>query len=157
MVQPIPFRSLVHADWSTTPNRRWFLVGHKTKTGWRVGAPRQVDDSRAFLDNLFNLPQPSLAGFDFPIGVPEVFGRKTALRSFLDALEAFEVGAWEDFYKVALTPDQISLRRPFYPQRASSAARQAHYQLPIIGIYRKLGQDERARANGRSISKIHAR
>jgi hypothetical protein len=40
--------------------------------GWQLSAPHLVDDTSALIDELFNIPGPVLAGFDFPIGVPAV-------------------------------------------------------------------------------------
>jgi hypothetical protein len=58
---------------------------------------------------------------------------KLALRSetyhlgdFCSALDAFGHGSWSKFYDVADIADEISLSRPFYPRRSSSAARQIH-------------------------------
>jgi hypothetical protein len=67
-----------------------------------------------------------LSGFDFPIGLPESYGQKTGLRDFCRAIDAFGSGPWSDFYNVANAADEISMFRPFYPNRSSSAARQVH-------------------------------
>lgn len=58
----------------------------------------------------------TLAGFDFPIGLPAGYGRRTGLGEFRTALPGFGHGDWADFYDVAATSDQVGLRRPFYPR-----------------------------------------
>jgi hypothetical protein len=64
------FTRLVHSDWSTAPAKRWFAEARRTKSGWFVEAPRSVGLVDHFLKDLLALPQPTLAGFDFPIGIP---------------------------------------------------------------------------------------
>ena len=78
--------------------------------------PRPVRDARAFVNELFTAVGPLLAGFDFPIGVPAVYGQLTGLADFSTALEVFGKGQWSEFFLVAETPQQVSCRRPFYPR-----------------------------------------
>jgi hypothetical protein len=78
-------------------------------------------------------PQPTLAGFDFPIGLPAVFGQKTQFSSFSEAIEAFGIGEWSRFYEVSERAEDISVHRPFYPRVSSSSARQAHL-LEALGV-----------------------
>jgi hypothetical protein len=68
--------------------------------------------------------QPTLAGFDFPIGLPEQYGRETGFDGFCQALPAFGTGCWSAFYDVADFPGEITRYRPFYPRRGTSGARQ---------------------------------
>lgn len=93
--------------------------------GWRVGAPSRVGDTELFLRYLYEGGL-TLSGFDFPIGLPDSYGQKTGLSDFCCALDAFGNGPWADFYKVANTAGEISIFRPFYPQRSTSKARQIH-------------------------------
>lgn len=120
------FTRLVHSDWSTSPRKRWAAAAVREKPGWRVDAPTQVGDTDLFLHYLREEPYTTLAGFDFPIGLPDSYGEKTGLGDFCNALDAFGRGPWFDFYNVAEAADEISIFRPFYPQRSSSIARQAH-------------------------------
>jgi hypothetical protein len=108
------FRRLVHADWSIGSSKRWI-----------VEAPRPVAELAVFVDSLLQPPHPTLAGFDFPIGLPANFGHDTALAGFTDALEQFGVGAWSHFYDVAEDPGEISIHRPFYPRRTTGSPRRA--------------------------------
>jgi hypothetical protein len=120
------FTRLVHSDWSTAPKKRWVARAHRTSSGWSVDAPEQVGVLGDFLNELLGLPQPTLAGFDFPIGVPAAYARKAKVSSFTDFLEALGEGDWSEFYRVCEESKEISLHRPFYPRVSSSKARQIH-------------------------------
>jgi hypothetical protein len=71
-------------------------------------------------------------GFDFPIGLPQIYARRAGIHDFLSFLEEFQQGRWKEFDQVAEHPEQISLQRPFYPQRPGHA-RQAHL-LQGLGV-----------------------
>ena len=120
------FTRLVHSDWSTSPRKRWAAAAVRETSGWRVDALTQVGDTDLFLHYLREEPYTTLAGFDFPIGLPDSYGEKTGLGDFCNALDAFGSGPWFDFYNVAEAANEISITRPFYPQRSSSIARQMH-------------------------------
>src|SRR5664280_2928489 len=125
MVALPTFTRLIHADWSTSPRKRWVAAAVRENTRWRVEPPTRVGDTEQFL-NYLRGPGLTLSGFDFPIGLPESYGHTTGLRDFCSALDAFGSGSWSDFYNVANTADEISIFRPFYPHRSSSTARQVH-------------------------------
>jgi len=124
MTEHSAYGRLVHADWSTSPSKRWAATAVRRSIGWRVEAPRQVGNTELFLGDLRKGPGSTLAGFDFPIGLPESYGQRTGLADFCSALDAFGRGSWSEFYNVANTANEISIFRPFYPQRSSSNARQ---------------------------------
>jgi hypothetical protein len=126
MTTALPYKRIIHADWSISPRKRWAAVAVRTKIGWTVEAPRQVNDTKLFLDFILKGPYPTLAGFDFAIGLPEFYGEAINLPDFCTALDTFGTGRWSEFYNVANEVSEISLFRPFYPQRSSSAARQSH-------------------------------
>ena len=127
------FPRLVHADWSVAREKRWMVEARRDGDAWVVEPPRPVGDPDAFVAALLAGPQPTLAGFDFPIGLPAAFGRRTGFGGFTEALEAFGRDAWSRFYDVAERPEDISLHRPFYPRVSASSARQAHL-LAALGV-----------------------
>jgi hypothetical protein len=131
---PFSFRSLFHADWSTSAKKRWVASAARTDGGWHVTAPHPVGDTRAFLDELFVAPRPVLAGCDFSIGVPAAYGRLAGLSDFPSALEVLGTGEWSDFFAVAEAPQQISLTRPFYHRASKAGAKLLH-------LLRGLGTD----------------
>jgi hypothetical protein len=87
-----------------------------------VGAPKLVTNPVA---EAIDLGVPTLLGFDFPIGLPQRYCELAGITSFLEHLPELGRGEWRDFYTPAVAPEEISLRRPFYPARPGGA-RQAH-------------------------------
>ncbi|HET9401133.1 MAG TPA: hypothetical protein VFO34_09290 [Candidatus Acidoferrales bacterium] len=67
----------------------------------------------------------AVVGFDFPIGVPQSFAAIHAVTNFKALLLELGRGDWTRFYDVATNPDEISSRRPFYPN-APGNKKQAH-------------------------------
>ena len=127
------FDSLVHADWSANDRKKWMASAERFSRGWHVNAPRLVPPRPEFLEQYLLCGRRVLAGFDFPIGVPAGFGSRTGFGSFLGALAAFGKGEWADFFKIADIPEEISLKRPFYPRGAKGGHRQAHL-LKALGV-----------------------
>lgn len=76
----------------------------------------------AFVDELFALAEegPTLAGFDMPLGVPATYGARSSFAGFREAVAGFG----PDVFRVATTPAEIGLARPFYPARPGGALRQ---------------------------------
>ena len=64
-----------------------------------------------------------LAGFDFPIGLPEAYALEAGFTDFRAALTEFGHGRWRSFYDPAPTRGDIALTRPFYPQRPGGTQR----------------------------------
>jgi hypothetical protein len=122
------YSTLIHSDWSKDPRKRWAVKATRRDGVWVVSEPYCVGDSTQFLEDLFIHGKAGrvLAGFDFPIGVPEYFGRKTELGNFREALIQFGSGRWANFYDVTDQPKDIGLGRPFYPRRARRGVRREH-------------------------------
>jgi len=129
----MPFRRLFHADWSTAAKKRWVACAARADCGWQISLPRLVGDTRAFVDKLFAASSPVLVGFDFPIGLPETYGRLTGFADFLTALDSFGQGEWAEFFVVADTHQQISRTRPFYPRASTAGSKHVHL-LHGLGI-----------------------
>ncbi|MEO8604681.1 MAG: hypothetical protein ABI629_19085 [bacterium] len=127
---------VVHADWSTDARKRWMARGEWTANGrYRAAAPEPVGDPRTLVDRTrqsTGASKGALLGFDFPIGLP----REYATRAGIDDFRAFLVeagsGTWRDFYSVARQREEISLQRPFYPQRPGNT--QQAYLLAGLGV-----------------------
>ena len=105
----------------------------------------------ALVDNLLFSGRTVLAGFDFPIGVPIEFGRRTGFKDFPAALGEFGRGEWKEFFVVANTPKEISLRRPVYPQTSRGGHKRAYLfdALGVEGINQLLRECERKTDSGR--------
>jgi hypothetical protein len=123
---PKMFATLVHADWSVHPSKRWIALARRRAGGWTVLSLSGVDPSHEYLAWLFAaaVEGPVLAGFDFPIGLPSFFGAHIGQTNFRAALGAFGGGRWSRFYDVAGEPGEIALERPFYPRHADRGTRQ---------------------------------
>lgn len=120
---------VVHADWSTSPAKRWQAVAvfDAATTGYRLSAPTPVGNVTDWLDRLREQAGGGaiFLGLDFPIGLPLAYARRAGVTDFLDLLPRLGVGDWADFYQPAGIPADIALRRPFYPARPGGT-RQGH-------------------------------
>lgn len=122
-------RLVAHADWSRGQVKRWIGLAILGEDGrYHARMPTPVRDGRALLSELRKTAgegQGILTGFDFPIGLPLRYAEKAGIEDFLTVLPQLGAGEWIDFYKVAETAQQISLKRPFYPARPGNA-QQSH-------------------------------
>lgn len=127
---------VIHADWSAAPRKRWTCEATLGADGrYHVQAPRFVRDAGLFALTLMSVAAGGvLVGFDFPIGLPLSYARRVGIDDFLSALVQFGEGDWADFYTVAARPEEIGLRRPFYPARTGGARR--------VHLTRALGLDD---------------
>lgn len=121
------FSLIVHADWSVSPAKRWVAGARRGEEGWLIEAVEPIGDGSNFVRSLVasSHQEAVLAGFDFPIGVPESYGERTGLPSFPDLLQQIGQGRWERFSAIAREPGEIGLERPFYPAGVSAGLKQA--------------------------------
>lgn len=131
--QRLPFTRLIHADWSIAASKSWAAEAVKEQGTWIVEAPHPVGPVQDFVEHLLCPPHPTLAGFDFPLGIPAAFGEQTGFGDFLEALDTFGTGKWSDFYAVNAGPESISLFRPFYPNAGNTSPKQVHL-LQALGV-----------------------
>ncbi len=119
---------IVHADWGINPRKRWVTAARRTADGrYQVGAPELVGDTATWLDRLRQAAGPEgsvLLGLDLPLGVPTAWAKRAGVDRFTSLLPELGRGDWADFYRPAEHPDEISLQRPFYPQRPGGTSRQ---------------------------------
>lgn len=122
---------VAHADWGTKPSKRQVAVARlrDSSAGGRAGydvvsltpAPDRVLSRLASLAGVGQ----ALIGLDFPIGLPGAFAERAQIRSFPGFLrDEFGRHPFDQFANVARLPEEISLRRPFYPYRPGSAKRE---------------------------------
>ncbi len=115
---------VIHADWSANPRKRWMAEAVLEDNHYTATVPKHIRDAGLFMLTLINASREGVVvGFDFPIGLPLSYARKVGIDSFLAALPQFGEGEWADFYKVATKPEEISLKRPFYPAKAGGSKR----------------------------------
>lgn len=139
---------IVHADWSRDPRKRWAASASREGEVWRVGSPFEVDAAR-LVDDLFAGAGPVLAGFDFPIGAPRCWGERTGLGGFRALLDALGTPPWQDFAKVCETAGEISLHRPFYPQRPGGTSQDALVKAHGVACFDDLRRDCERGGDGR--------
>jgi hypothetical protein len=115
----LAFDRLVHSDWSAAARKRWSAVAVRENGGWHVERIVQTPPADALLDDLFGHGKPTLAGFDFPIGLP------------LISLERLEAGFREfvcspqarRFLQPAPSLFGISPTQPFYRKHPAGGRR----------------------------------
>lgn len=125
---------VVHADWSTTPAKRWMATARLRDGVYRVECPERVRNPETLLESCTRDAGGggALIGFDFPIGLPRAYARQAGIVDFRRALPAFGAGRWHRFYELAARPEEIALGRPFYPARPGGT-RQAHL-VDALGV-----------------------
>lgn len=95
-------------------------MARRGKSGWTLYRPRLVGPTSTLFERLQREVGTSgslLVGFDFPIGVPEAYGKRTGLSGFREGLEEWGKGGWANWFTVCSEPGQIDMRRPFYPSK----------------------------------------
>jgi hypothetical protein len=113
---------VAHADWSAHPAKRWMARAVLQPGGrYLVQPPAPVGTVGDFWPRLeANAPSGSkLIGVDFPIGLPVAYAERVGINDFREALVGFDA----DFYRPARSPEEISLARPFYPDRPGGRSR----------------------------------
>jgi len=122
MTAPVAFERLVHSDWSIAPAKRWTAIAERRPDGWSIAGLAQTPSPHRFLDLLFDRPG-TLAGFDFPIGLPAFYLDKTGI-DFCDLLSLPATDRARRFFTPADTLFDISPAQPFY-RRHPPGGRQA--------------------------------
>jgi len=119
-----PPNLICHCDWSKTAKKRWIAKAVLGIDGnYTVYAPECVDAASALLPRLRAESGDQgrvLLGFDFPIGIPLNYAERAGATSFRDFLLQLGVNDWREFFHVCNSPDQISVYRPFYPNRCDA-------------------------------------
>ncbi|MFO7664006.1 MAG: hypothetical protein R6X18_15635 [Chloroflexota bacterium] len=128
---------VVHADWSTSPGKRWMALAVRRDDGhYYLHAPEPVGYTSTWLERLgAKAGEGSIfLSLDFPIGLPLAYAARAGVTDFLDLLPLLGRGEWVDFFEVATAAEEISLHRPFYPARPGNT-RQQHL-LDGLGVDR---------------------
>ena len=102
-----------HADWGSKEEKRWCARANLGADGCSTAyAPKLVGNLGSLIGQLRVVAGETgcaLAGFDFPIGVPEFYAKRAGITSFRTLLSKLGHGGWGDFYSVCDEPDQISV------------------------------------------------
>ena len=154
--QPLENRpaTVVHADWSVDPRKRWSAVASLTPAG-----NYHVERIETFRGIAVKCPgqkaRVTVYGFDFPIGVPEQYGLRVPASSFRAFLALLGSGDFAEFFAPARNASQISTGRPFYPAQPGGTKQvhllEAHGAETINELLRRC---ERATADRRAACSI---
>ncbi len=107
------FNIIIHSDWSVHERKRWSAIASRTSNGWKIDAVAPFAElSHVLFDNKSQL---ILAGFDFPIGIPEFWYKAANIDDFPAFLIAAKNGKLDQVFSVAELESEISYERPFYP------------------------------------------
>jgi hypothetical protein len=115
---------VVHADWSVDPGKRWACVARRRDDCYAVETIEPVADLAALV-GLVAPADVAVIGVDAPIGLPVAYARAAGIPRFLPWLRELSAPALAAWSRVAATPGDIGVARPFYPQRPGGA-RRAH-------------------------------
>ena len=127
-------RLVAHADWSIDPKKRWLVRAALRSDGrFCALAPEPVGPLETLWADLERASDGSaLVGFDFPIGLPRAYAERAGIDDFAAELTRFGDGRFADFYDVARESHEISLARPFYPDRVGG--RRGSHLLDGLGL-----------------------
>ena len=138
---------VAHADWSKDPKKRWCAIALlDAEDHYRIDGPELVGELTTYFSRLLGRAGPNpvvLTGFDFPIGLPARYARKAGLKEFRTALSDFGRCQWGAFYSPSPSKSDISVTRPFYPQRRGEKGEHTRQHLvdalglsTFCGLYR---------------------
>lgn len=118
---------IIHADWSSSPHKRWMCAATLDAGVYRLAKPVLVGSASHLVRMAVQFAKGggTVLGFDFPIGVPKAYARRAGIGRFLDLLPELGAGPWHEFFTLAERPSHVSIRRPFYPARPGGT-RQEH-------------------------------
>jgi hypothetical protein len=120
MTARLAFDRLVHSDWSVAPGKRWTAVARRWQEGWRIENLVRTPTPDGFLDDLFDHERRTLAGFDFPIGLPSFYSNQMKLE-FYQLLSNPASDRTQRFFTAAETLFDISPAQPFYRRHPKGA------------------------------------
>lgn len=116
---------VAHADWSAHAGKRWMARATLRPNGRYLAFPPSPVGPPGDLWTRLGTHGRALLGVDFALGLPAAYAARAGIEDFVAELPRFGAGRWRDFYSVATTPGEISLARPFYPDRPGRR-RRAH-------------------------------
>jgi hypothetical protein len=119
-----------HADWSTSPGKRWISIARRAGDGWRLGPPEPVGDPATLLERLRGPGRVVALGVDLPLGVPRDYARtyvqETDFPAFLCTLAGRPL-----FFDVCPGLAEIAPERPFYPARPAKGMTRAGHAAAL--------------------------
>jgi hypothetical protein len=144
---PLGFNRLVHSDWSVAPRKRWTTVAFRPSDDWVIDSLAPTPPSGQFLDDLLKQGTRTLAGFDFPIGLPRAYLENTGL-DLLDLLSDPCSAHAQRFFTPAETLFDVSPTQPFYRRHpAAGRHRDLYKRLGCVSFDELLRECDKATEN----------
>jgi hypothetical protein len=132
--------TVYHADWGTSPHKRWVARADLDSGHYEARAPELVGDHLTLLSLAREGAAKTgsvLFGFDFPIGIPAPYAASIGVTNFKEFLTKIGTNEWSEFYSVCEKASEISLHRPFYPFRPGGTSHEH-----LLSALRVKGIDE---------------
>jgi hypothetical protein len=107
----LDFDRLVHSDWSVSPKKRWTATAVRSSNGWSIACLRKTPSK--LVEHLFDFSGHTLAGFDFPIGLPRSYATSARL-DFRNLISDPSSARSQRFLTPVETLFDVSIEQPFY-------------------------------------------
>lgn len=122
---------VAHADWGSNPDKRWMARATLQNGRYLLHKPEPVGEVSSLLTrlNAYADGGATIAGFDFPVGVPHRYAQQASISYFPSLLQELGSGSWSSFYEVAQRSEQIDVHRPFYPRNSPLKGSSKHQHL----------------------------
>jgi hypothetical protein len=114
---PWPPSQVAHADWGSASSKRVVATAELRDGAYVAHPPRGVEPTGGLLERMSlsaDRRQPTLVGFDFPIGVPRAYAHRAGIADFAAWFRALDLDA--PLFEVADDLEQVSTARPFFPK-----------------------------------------
>ncbi|MCI0570673.1 MAG: DUF429 domain-containing protein [Myxococcaceae bacterium] len=129
----LPPKLVAHADWGVEGRKRRMAVALQEFDGtYCADVSREAPEPGRLLSELRGRVHPTdavLAGFDFPLGLPERYASAQGVTDFLELLPRLGKGEWRHFFEVAASREELQPSRPFFPAGAVKKGEAQHAQL----------------------------
>jgi hypothetical protein len=126
--------AVAHADWGCDLRKRQVALATlqapaagPQRPQYRVTALAAAPGDLIGMLATVSRPGSALLGFDFTIGLPRAYAAAAGVPSFSGFLDVLGTPPWTEFELVARRPEEISLLRPFYPDRPGGTRREHLY------------------------------
>jgi hypothetical protein len=123
-----------HADWGTSPHKRWIARADLDGGHYEARAPELVGDHLTLISRTREgfANASVLFGFDFPIGIPAAYAASIGVTNFREFMVKLGTKEWTDFYGVCGKASEVSAYRPFYPFRPGGTSHK--HLLSALGV-----------------------
>jgi hypothetical protein len=103
---------IVHADWGTKPKKRWAVRATLDAGSYDLSAPFLIPSASDLLSDAVAAAKDgrtTLLGFDFAMGIPIAYAKRSGAKSFLDLIARADA----DFFAPVASLELVTQERPF--------------------------------------------